>query len=681
MQRNKPRDSSKNALLDVVVTFAARFDLLKTCLDAVYREAESVPLNVYIIDNGSSAEERIANQSLFEEREDSAIVRFESKRLQQNVGFPAAANEGARMGKAPLIMFLSDDVELNEGTVGKVVKRLDDPQIGIVGIKLMFPKNSTAQGRPAGKVQHIGMCLNIRGEPQHPLVGWSPDNPKTCISREVWAVTGACLTVRRSLFEKVGMFDMVYGLGCLTGDTAIFTEDGIKYLRDFVGLETHSIDKKVASDIEGTNSNIAYYNGEADTLTITLHGGYSIQGTLNHKVVVMGKDGIPAWKELRELTKDDYVAVKYGTYLWGKENIPPDWAYLAGLYIAEGCFDARRVTITNADEPIIDFLLGMGFRKAGKYHYRYNSRGLGEKLQEFGINKHQKAHEKVLSDYLLSLDKESTIELLRGMFDGDGCSQKDGTVTYSSASYGLIRQVQLMLLNFGIVSMIYDKVQVGARISYTLEILADAYKFYDEIGFRLDRKRQNQENISVKHGKTIPYQKQYLKKLREYKHFKYGSPDRMYLDSPDSNIHEVRASKFLYDNRDLYETEEYKHLIHIIELKCAWLRPKSIENGGVEHTFDVHIPDVNRYVANGIVVHNTFEDLSLCMAVRQMGSKVFIDTDATGYHYVGATAEKRQESFPLTYNLNMFRTKWTPSGLIAYGMDKEGDTLGELDFW
>jgi GT2 family glycosyltransferase len=290
MTRNKPRDSSKNALLDVVVTFAARFDLLKVCLDAVYREAQTIPLNLYIIDNGSNAEERIANQSLFEERENSQVVNFESKRLQQNVGFPASANEGARIGKAPLIMFLSDDVELNEGTIGKVVKRLDDPQIGIVGIKLMFPKNSTAQGRPAGKVQHIGMCLNIRGEPQHPLVGWSPDNPKTCISREVWAVTGACLTVRRSLFEKVGMFDMVYGLG-------------------------------------------------------------------------------------------------------------------------------------------------------------------------------------------------------------------------------------------------------------------------------------------------------------------------------------------------------------------------------------------------------TFEDLSLCMAVRQLGSKVFIDTDATGYHYVGATAEKRQESFPLTYNLNMFRTKWTPSGLIAYGMDKEGDTLGELDFW
>jgi len=206
--------SNLPAIMDVVVTTAGRFDLLEKCLDAVYRESLKSPVNLILIDNGSNPEERINNQHLFEWRQkENRIVEFKTKRLVQNVGFPKAAHEGARMGHAPLIMFLSDDVELHEDAIDKVLRRMDDPSIGIVGIKLIFPPTSSSPMRPAGKVQHVGMALNIRGEPIHPLIGWSPDNPKTCISRDVWAVTGACLTIRRSLYEKVGGFNPMYGRG------------------------------------------------------------------------------------------------------------------------------------------------------------------------------------------------------------------------------------------------------------------------------------------------------------------------------------------------------------------------------------------------------------------------------------------------------------------------------------
>lgn len=187
--------------VDVVVTTAGRFDCLKTCLEALDKQTDSI----YIIDNASDPEQRIANQSLFDGRQ--------SKRLQQNIGFPAAANEGARMGSAPLILFCSDDVVLHDGTLEKMVRRMDETTIGVCGAKLLFPPTSTSPIRPAGKVQHVGLAVNIRGEIIHPLVGWSPDNPKTCISRDVFAVTGALFVIRRSLFSKVGGFDLRYGKG------------------------------------------------------------------------------------------------------------------------------------------------------------------------------------------------------------------------------------------------------------------------------------------------------------------------------------------------------------------------------------------------------------------------------------------------------------------------------------
>jgi GT2 family glycosyltransferase len=214
MSRKQNHKSQPKAILDVVITTGGRFDMLSKCLDALYLESEKTPLNIYIIDNASPAEERIQNEKLFFPKEDSRnVVEFQSKRLQNHVGFPASNNEGARMGSAPLIMFLNDDVELHEGTVQKIVKSLDDPAIGVVGIKLLFSPYRNSPYYPQGKVQHVGLALDIRGDCVHPLSGWSPDNPKTKVSRDVIGVTGACLTIRRSLFNRVGGFSPEYGEG------------------------------------------------------------------------------------------------------------------------------------------------------------------------------------------------------------------------------------------------------------------------------------------------------------------------------------------------------------------------------------------------------------------------------------------------------------------------------------
>ncbi len=217
MSKKYNNTPTKQSQIDVCILEAGRFDMLSKCLDALYREAQLVPLSIYIFDNGSDPKERLANQELFtyhpEKDPAKNVVRFEVKRSQQNLGFPQGSNEVSRMGKSPLIMFIGDDVELLPGAIERVVTKFNEQDIGIVGIKLLFPETSTHPNRPAGKVQHVGMAVNIQGMPIHPLVGWNPNLPKTKISRDVWAVTGACFTIRRNLFNKLGGFDPIYGLG------------------------------------------------------------------------------------------------------------------------------------------------------------------------------------------------------------------------------------------------------------------------------------------------------------------------------------------------------------------------------------------------------------------------------------------------------------------------------------
>jgi O-antigen biosynthesis protein len=208
----KNKTTFQGAILDVVIITAGRFDMLSKCLDALYREAETVPLNIFILDNDSPKEERSQNAHLFVKREGSKVQKFSVEHVP-GLGYAAANNVGARRGNASFIMFLNDDVELHEGAILKLLEPFQEPTIGVVGIKLLFPPTSTSSVRPAGKVQHVGMGFNVRGDAVHPLVGWSADHPKTNVSKDVISVTGACLTIRRNLFNKIGGFSLEYGFG------------------------------------------------------------------------------------------------------------------------------------------------------------------------------------------------------------------------------------------------------------------------------------------------------------------------------------------------------------------------------------------------------------------------------------------------------------------------------------
>lgn len=212
MSRKRNRSVSIRPLLDVVVTTAGRLDLLELCMASLYRNSKKVPISITIVDQDIPVDDKKLHAELFECQE-SSVVSFQVVRMTPNLGFPSAANMGARKGSSPIITFISDDVELQDDALENILSSFVDSTVGVVGTRLLFPKGQSSPSRPAGKIQHVGLALNLRGVPVHPLNGWSPENPKTQLSRDAWAVTGACFSIRRELFNKAGGFDPIYGRG------------------------------------------------------------------------------------------------------------------------------------------------------------------------------------------------------------------------------------------------------------------------------------------------------------------------------------------------------------------------------------------------------------------------------------------------------------------------------------
>lgn len=206
----RTRTPIKNTLVDIALLTCGLVDVsvFEKCIASIKREMESVECQFHVILNGLAPENKQSFEAIA-----SSIDGAKIHRSNQRLGFSAASNLVIRKGSSALVLFITDDIILHEGTLEKLVRRMDEPSIGLCGLKLIFPADSTDFNRPAGRVQHIGHGIDTIGEITHPLMGWSPENPKCNISRDVQSVTGGVFMVRRNTFLRAGGFLEAYGIG------------------------------------------------------------------------------------------------------------------------------------------------------------------------------------------------------------------------------------------------------------------------------------------------------------------------------------------------------------------------------------------------------------------------------------------------------------------------------------
>ena len=208
---SRKRKKVKNTELDICLLSCGLVEpkVFEDCLSAIVREAEQFRSQIYIYLNGAPKEDKIKFVDMVKK-----YPQVHLKQSSDRVGFPAGANRVIKNGNAPLFLFITDDIILHPGSLGALVDKVrSNEKIGVCGMKLTFPEDSTTQQRPAGRVQHIGHGMDIRGKVTHPLMGWKSDNPKCNVSRQVLSVTGGVFLARRNAFLKVGGFWEGYGIG------------------------------------------------------------------------------------------------------------------------------------------------------------------------------------------------------------------------------------------------------------------------------------------------------------------------------------------------------------------------------------------------------------------------------------------------------------------------------------
>jgi GT2 family glycosyltransferase len=195
------------AKLSIVIVNWNSEQYLRECLPTVFNGARGLDYEVVVVDSASPGNAIDALATEF------PSVRF--IRSAENVGFGRANNLGYEFSSGELLLFLNPDTAVIGSALADMVRALEAlPQAGILGCKLLNSDRSVQlsaiQPFPTILNQAFGIEWLQRKKPDCFLWRLDPLFARDGRTVQVPAVSGACLLIRRDVFEQVGHFSREY---------------------------------------------------------------------------------------------------------------------------------------------------------------------------------------------------------------------------------------------------------------------------------------------------------------------------------------------------------------------------------------------------------------------------------------------------------------------------------------
>ena len=422
-------------------------------------------------------------------------------------------------------------------------------------------------------------------------------------------------------------------------------------------------------------------NGVKPTFLVRTEQGNKVQCTANHPLLVFNEStGQTEWKRTDELkvgdtlcisTKPLYSIEKLALNLkdWEKPKGPrghskeiskpevmtPDLAFLLGVIVAEGTVYKNQVRIPNTDPALLDKCEKIIREVFGLESQKYVNFDPETQEREFSKKKSWEliASSNILVDYLLQMgvvnkslderpvsyhkeipwavlkaDVECWKAYLAGHIEGDGSwGVRCAIISFSEK---VINQVSAMLNAMGYLPKISDtRVEIQrVESNFLYEQIKHHMVSKKPAVFEGETKARNRFGIPLEYWKNILENRKVSSSNKGMRFFNgketvtvtgmqvISEEHRMLYD----RIAEGRYTEFLEDLKKI-ALEDYKKLVELIECKYLFTKVESISYAGEAQVFDLSVKEGREpaFVANGLVVHNTYNN-------AEQARSVFVET-------------------------------------------------------
>jgi len=418
---------------------------------------------------------------------------------------------------------------------------------------------------------------------------------------------------------------------CVTGDTRVATMQGTVRIDSIVESAEPESDSDIDLEVldrlgRPVHASKFFHSGEHPTLRLRTAQGHELTGTHNHPVLcLVDMAGVPLllWKLLEEIEPGDRVLISRTEHEAGKSTDEErQLALLAGALVSEGWVGPKRVGFNNVDKNFFDAVVAAYDAVVGGPRYVYSRQiASGSLLHELDVQNLDyfrrsplaelkgMACQKAVPEFIWQGNAALKREFLRALFTGDGSSsllpRKTIQISYSTYSEQLAHDVQILLLEAGVVSRIcrYEKGEYKVVISNR----RDARIFERNIGFLGSKQEKLSTDLAQVPLSSRALSKDHVPFMADYVREETGADgggDWLRRHNIDRIERWEQGGTAIMERIESREVREV--VAPLVTGDYFYAEVESVTGAGVQPVYSIRVDSEDHsFLTNGFVSHNT----------------------------------------------------------------------------
>ena len=193
------REIKGTPLVSIIIPFKDQVDYLKECIDSIKAKSTYKNYKIILVNNQSSKKNTLEYMETLKNRKDIEILHYD-----RVFNYSSINNFAVKKTESDFIIFLNSDTKIiTPQWIEEMLSIAQRKDVGAVGGLLLYNDNT---------VQHAGIILGLGGVAAHSHRGFdSMSNGHgglLTLTRDVSAITAACLMIERAKFLRVKGFDV-----------------------------------------------------------------------------------------------------------------------------------------------------------------------------------------------------------------------------------------------------------------------------------------------------------------------------------------------------------------------------------------------------------------------------------------------------------------------------------------